>query len=825
MKQFLRGLLLFLCYPVLTFGQSIFSNPINGVNPNVSSPYTIGQFVDSNITVSGIGRGSGIFGINANNRYDARSWKSDALDSNTYFEFSLTPNAGKRIDFISFVYSGQISVNGPSLFAFRSSVDGFASDIGMVTATGTTVSLAAPVFQNITSPITFRFYGWAANTGTGTFSINDFEFDGVVSCAAPQIPVLPETNSSCSSMSFVLNWPISLDASNYFIDVATDGSFINTLVGDQNKELGNVLSESVTGLIAGKIYYVRLRSGNNCSLSDYSNILKVAPPETVFNGTWSNGIPDATKDVRFSSAFNVTGTLEACSCQIDGGIAVHVDSGAILKLENSLEVIGNGTLVFEDGASLIQYNDNAVNSGTISYRRISAPMKNFDFTYWSSPVTGQTAKLLSPNTLADKYFRFDGAGNKWVFDNGLMNPGVGFIIRVPKPNSVYSNLKDNWTTPTYAQPVVFDGIPNNGNYSFAVGAGQNNLIGNPYPSAIDADLFLTNAINSGLVSGALYFWTHNTAITPSGSFYVYNSNDYATYNLTGGAGTATGAAATGGAPPSGKIAAGQSFFVGSKNAGSFEFNNSMRVSASGSNSQFFKMANTKKTAKIEKNRVWLNLANADGAFKQLLVGYITGATNDLDNLYDGASFDGNSYVDFYSVNNAKNLTIQGRALPFDANDQVPLGYKTTINGTFTISVDNTDGVLATQTVYLEDKLTNVLHNLKDGAYSFTTVKGEFKDRFVLRYTDGTKLGTVDHTADGQSVIVSVKNHKIKINSFDQTIASVLIYDLKGSLLYEKKNVNKNEFSIENLASSDQFLIVLTQLTDDKWVTKEIIFHE
>jgi len=98
------------------------------------------------------------------------------------------------------------------------------------------------------------------------------------------------------------------------------------------------------------------------------------------------------------------------------------------------------------------------------------------------------------------------------------------------------------------------------------------------------------------------------------------------------------------------------------------------------NTQFFKQNSTKKTATIEKNRVWLNLTNSKGAFKQLLVGYITGATNDWDNLYDGLTFDGQEFVDFYSVNQGQNLTIQGRALPFVDTDVVPLGYRSTIAG-------------------------------------------------------------------------------------------------------------------------------------------------
>jgi hypothetical protein len=495
-------------------------------------------------------------------------------------------------------------------------------------------------------------------------------------------------------------------------------------------------------------------------------------------------------------------------------------------------IINSGALVFENGASLIQFNDAVVNTGLITYQRITAPMKNFDFTYWSSPVSGQTAKSLSPNTFPDKYLRYNELAEKWVFDDGLMKPGVGFAIRVPKPDSTYPNLKDYWTGTTYTQPVEFIGTPNNGKILVASqAASQNNFIGNPYPCAIDADLFLTT--NASLVSGALYFWTHNTAITPSGSFYVYNSNDYATYTLTGGAGTAAKAGTagtatgTGASAPSGKIAAGQSFFVGSKSAGNFEFNNAMRLTASGSNSQFFKVANTKKTttAKIEKNRLWLNLSNSGGAFKQLLVGYITGATNDLDNLYDGESFEGNTYIDFYSINNAKNFTIQGRALPFKATDEVPLGYNTTISGTFEISIDNADGTLADQPVYVEDKVANVTHNLKNGPYSFTTNKGTFNDRLVLRYTDkvNSTLGNESFDGKAKGLVVSVKNHKIKINSFDQTIQTVMIYDLKGSLVYETKQVNSNEFTIPNFNSSDQFLIVLTQLSNGKWVTKEIVF--
>ena len=76
-------------------------------------------------------------------------------------------------------------------------------------------------------------------------------------------------------------------------------------------------------------------------------------------------------------------------------------------------------MTFENNSSLVQDPSSTTNSnsGAITYKRISSPMKNFDYTYWSSPVTGQNIVALSPNTLADKYFRFSGSANDWDLYN------------------------------------------------------------------------------------------------------------------------------------------------------------------------------------------------------------------------------------------------------------------------------------------------------------------------------------------------------------------------------------------------------------------------
>jgi hypothetical protein len=168
-----------------SLGDVLFTNPITGANPNTSNPYTNGQTVISGITVSGIGRGIGINGNSANDRYNANSWNTPTLDVDAYFDFTLTPSVGNLISFESFVYTGQASGTGPNSFSFRSSTDSFTADIGTPTVTGATISLAGSQFQNLSSATTFRLYGWGASASAGTFSVNEFTFNGSVS-AVPE---------------------------------------------------------------------------------------------------------------------------------------------------------------------------------------------------------------------------------------------------------------------------------------------------------------------------------------------------------------------------------------------------------------------------------------------------------------------------------------------------------------------------------------------------------------------------------------------------------------------------------------------------------------
>ncbi|PUU70833.1 T9SS C-terminal target domain-containing protein [Flavobacterium sp. WLB] len=523
---------------------------------------------------------------------------------------------------------------------------------------------------------------------------------------------------------------------------------------------------------------------------------------TTWNGTaWSNGTPTATKRAVFTGAFAISADLTACSCTINSGVNMTVPSGRTLTITNSLNVNSGGSLTFDNNASLVQ-TTNAVNTGNITYLRSTTPVNRYDYVYWSIPVTatpGMTLHDLSPTTLADKYQSFNPSSG-WVTSyNGtlVMTPGQGYIIRGPQGN----------VSPAVFQ-ASFTGVPNNGNITVTPVATKWNLIGNPYPSAIDADRLINDA---GV--GALYFWTHSNQPdenTNGNATYNYDPDDYSVYTLSGSTGTSNGP------PASGKIAAAQGFFFKASTGNNVVFTNSMRIS--GNNSQFFKTAQTN----LEKNRLWLNISNATGLYKQVLIGYIEGATNSWDQNYDAATLNGSVNLDFYSLNDAKKLTIQGRGLPFEDTDLIPLGYRTAVAGEFTIAIDHTDGLLNDQAVYLEDKKAGTIYDLKAGNYKFTTEIGTFTDRFVLRYTNKT-LGTGDFENVKDGLLVSVKDKAIKVTSSKENIKEVSVFDITGKLLYNKKKVGTTELSISNLQAAEQILLVKVTLENKAEITRKIIF--
>ncbi len=530
---------------------------------------------------------------------------------------------------------------------------------------------------------------------------------------------------------------------------------------------------------------------------------------TVWDGaTWSNGAPTIDKTVVFNANYDIMADAKACSCVVNSGKTLTVKNAATLELVSNYS--GAGKLVFENNSSLYQTDDSVVNTGNIEFNRKTTPIRKSDYTYWSSPIAGQQLNLLAPDSPSDRFYSFDANSNNWrkESNSAIMMVGKGYIFQAPQ-------------TFSEAIPMVFEsvfsGIPNNGLVSISIAKnGTPNLIGNPYPSAIDADAFIFE--NQNLLQGSLYFWTHNTPIANG----QYTSDDYAVYTILGGVGTSAKSKGVNNEKPTGKIAAGQAFFVLGTNpqGGNAIFKNEMRLK--GQNNLFFKNNVAQKrttSSSIEKHRFWLNLSNPQGMFKQILIGYITGATNEKDVLFDGITIDGNEWLDFYSLNEGDKNTIQGRALPFDTKDKVTLGYRSKQEGNFTISLDDFDGLFANQNIFLEDKERAKIVDLKKGDYIFTTTKGTFDNRFVLRYEN---QNTIPEESTPEVKVVC-QNKQIQISSSVDLIEEVRVYSLEGKLLFQADKLETKTQIIDSALWKSKILIILITLETGEIVIRKVVF--
>lgn len=766
-----------------------------------------------------------------------------ALDSNSEIEIRIKENTGLANVSLSLVDTNIASTNPTAITGTTGICNGSSTTLtasgGTLGTTGSyqwgtgsvvgtnTISGQTAVSISV-SPTTDTTY-WVRRVDTfcGTITSGVTQ---LVTVSAPTVAgsLTTSTTTICKNTAAspivlsgntgnVIKWQYAND--NAFTSGVTDIASTST-----------TLTSAQIGSLSATRYFRAVVQNGSCSVAYTIPIGIIVPTAITYNGSW-NGTPTATTPVIISSNLTLSGNLNVCSCQVTNTTIVSVPANTTLIVQKDITVAATANIVIEDTGSLVQIDDTATNSGSITYKRNTTPLKQYDYTYWSSPLVGQTlSQLASPSI----YYSYNPNIANWAAESAstTMTIGKGYIARAP------NNL--NYAT-TQVLHNTFNGIPNNGVISapiVKVSGTTYNLIGNPYPSAIDIDQFLLDSTNTSIVNGTIYLWTHNTAIsnTIAGTaIYNYTRDDYAKYNITGGVKTAS-AAVSGGITPTGKVAAGQGFFIEANPSlanGNYQatFKNSMRVA--GSNNQFFKngsvIINSPQTDPvvvnpIEKNRVWLHVTNAGGAYDETLVGYITGATDEQDNLYDGRTLPAGNVVSIYSILNNTNLAIQGRALPFNNTDVVPLGFSTTITGDFTIGIENFDGLFNNENIYLLDKTTNTYYDMKTQSFTFNmATAGTINDRFELHYLNGA-LANNNYAFDENTIQIIKKDKHIAVKSGNETISTVEVFDVLGKSIYFKNKIDANEFNSSDLNLTSQMLIVKVTLDNSVVITKKVLIN-
>ena len=204
-----------------------------------------------------------------------------------------------------------------------------------------------------------------------------------------------------------------------------------------------------------------------------------------------------------------------------------------------------------------------------------------------------------------------------------------------------------------------------------------------------------------------------------------------------------------------------------------------------------------------------------------MVGYIQGATNGNDRLYDAALNEKTNFT-IYSLIDKEKMIIQGKALPFDSNDTIPIGYSTPVAGDFKIAIGQVDGVFSNNDIdiFLEDKMIMTTHNLRLNPYIFSSVAGVIEDRFVLKFKDKTLSSPV---LDYQTIKVTSNHNTIAIISQVHLLKNIVLYDVLGKTIFTKNKVNSNNVTINEIEPLKKVYIVKITLEDDRVLFKKIIF--
>jgi len=580
---------------------------------------------------------------------------------------------------------------------------------------------------------------------------------------------------------------------------ATFGSGTQLGTGNYVIYIGTGTSVNLSGLTDGTYYEIRAFEYNNSgtNINYKTSTATNNPNNTTTPGifTWQgddgtspsywnvaanwdkNTLPTSASDVIiptsapvmpeiFLASYACTNlTIEAdASLTINDGRTLTVNGNLLLKTPagsgaaGQLVIPGTGALSVSGTSTMERYYLN-----TNNWRYVSSPLTSPSIAAW----TGFYANAWNAST------------QSW--NHLTLSSGMSVMQGI----SVVDSLSD--------KTITFTGTFNNGDQSRSVtntGGGENfgwNLVGNPYPSAID--------------------WGAGTGITRTNvdaAAYLYNSSA-GTYD------PCTGSPCV--------IAAGQGFFVHTDPSGSLAFTNACRIASS----QTFR-----KNGVIEQPKIELEAKN-DVYTTKAFVLFEPNATSNYDSEYDAFKLmsPNESISDIYTItSNGTKLAIN--ALNFESINSlpengliIPIGLTTGINGIIELSAAEITNLPQNMFIYLHDKQLDKYSNLRDESYKLQ-ISNNTDTRFELLLTQtAVSNKEVKYSSPDIFIYTSNKTTFIKSTLFEQNKGELEVFDIMGRLILKQytENTNLQEIYINNPGTYIIKFIVNNSITTQKVVVE------
>ena len=541
---------------------------------------------------------------------------------------------------------------------------------------------------------------------------------------------------------------------------------------------------------------------------------------TFEDGAWAPSAPTSIDQAIINENYDtaIEGNIQACTLVISPNTTLTIADNTYLETFSDITV--EGTLNIANAGSVVQL-DNAANvikatGGAINLTKNTPLLSGRDFVLLSSPMNGETNggvygeadrvfKLIPENFIPNNDEALADVLGNFIDDNGdyldnlfINNPNINNDASgttnpiVPTEGYLVFPQSFSVSTPINYEHTYSEGTLNNGIlvkdilHKGPETVNNFNLLGNPYPSAIDTRDFIR--LNSAV--DAVYFWEHITtpnATFPGGYAVNHSMDDVSLHNLVAGI-----PAVNGSTTPGPYMTSGQGFGILANqevNLANVHFNNSMRVRD---------FNGTVRSSLEQENKLWLRLDSEAYSLKSTMaIAFVPQASAALDKGYDTNRLA--TTVALYSTaSNGQQLAIQGRE-SFNPEMQIPVGFSTQIDEseTYTISIDHFEGInLDAHNILLLDNTNGAITSLKEESYSFLSPASDQTDRFTLLFEDAF-LSTNDlNFEDSLSVYPNpAKNHITLRYTGNQNLSRAILTGLEGKIL---KSYNLKDFSNSTL---------------------------
>ncbi|APG64216.1 hypothetical protein LPB136_02020 [Tenacibaculum todarodis] len=730
----------------------------------------------------------------------------------------------------------------------------------------------------------------------------------------------------------VINVTTDFDATQWtaFVDETIDANVTNELSPIQlRSEYDPIITE------------VTLASNTNANV--YLGVHYTG--NTLSSNTFANGTPDKSRNVEINSNYTRSTVLNARNITVNTNRTLTLN-GTYSVITNNLN--NNGDIIlannftdngladtnpafvkFKKTGQIIQTKRGAnTNSGdgNIFVNQTSAIKSEnsiYRYTYWSSPVaadnndsvykvgevmndslTTATSNIV-PLTFTGSY---DGApgtdvlaatiSNYWIFTymNGVNNNG--FVGRGSNGNiPVGSGYLMKGSGNPNGQTFTFVGKPNSGDIVSSVSPGNNptaleeiiengnHIVGNPYPSSMDASQFIYD--NQDIIrDGTLYFWQHvgeaGTSSVTEGHTQAGYRGGYASRNYdmgVYGANTAGENSATGTGYsyhiPGRYIPVGQGFLFTSSNfmngadedadgngdpdddIGILTFSNWQRVyqnetitglesgdyldddDASNNSDDSHFLGRGTKQQEIKKERQNRSLQNS---FPILRIGFEHNNINNVDmhrqlgiSFQNGLTF-ANEYGHDSPMSDSQYTEVYWK-FPGDNNRyliagvqelteelQVPIDVVIYEDKPVKFMVDGKRNI--DYTVYLYDAVEGISYTLTNPT-ELTLPIGTYTDRFFITFMErGAVLDDTDEVINDTTIFYAKNTKEIVIKTLESLeIEKIELYNLLGQKVMNWNNVphdtNETRLKTNNLSTA---VYILNIKTDKGKISKKLIIR-